>query len=204
MHEIFDSPKLLGFTKVELNLKAQARVQNDFILSELEIAGEKNEMSGLTSCVFGFAYDNDIEQIREMLAPHLHLYCLGTGQPTVILDAGLGDWSLMIRDLQQKVAGFTHVCAYDCVGYGWSDAGPQPRTTHQIVTELKTLLEKANVPDPYVLVGHSIAGFHLRLFAHEYPALMAGMVWIDTTPPDFFFNLVPTGAKLTTNDWGLS
>lgn len=109
----------------------------------------------------------------------LHLDCRGEGSPTVVLDAGLGasalDWALVQPDLART----TRVCSYDRAGMGFSDPGPQPRSPARIADELHLLLESAAVPGPYVLVGHSLAGKNLRMFAEAYPADVAGMVLVD-------------------------
>ena len=68
------------------------------------------------------------------------------------------------------------VCSYDRAGDGWSDLGPYPRTLHQIVYELHTLLERANVPPPYVLVGHSYGGWLVQQYASDYRTQVAGVV----------------------------
>ena len=73
----------------------------------------------------------------------MHLYCTGEGSPTVVLDTGLGDSSVNFHPLQESIAEFTRVCSYDRAGYGWSEPGPEPRTSQQIVDELSTLLETA-------------------------------------------------------------
>jgi pimeloyl-ACP methyl ester carboxylesterase len=109
----------------------------------------------------------------------LHLHCVGTGSPTVVLDAGLGgsslDWSLV----QPEIGQTTRVCAYDRAGMGWSDSSPQPRTPGVIARELFTLLTNAGIEGPYVLVGQSLAGKNVRMFALQYPELVAGMVLVD-------------------------
>jgi len=109
----------------------------------------------------------------------LHIQCVGLGTPTVVLDAGLGgtslDWSLV----QTEIGQTSRVCAYDRAGMGWSDSGPQPRTPGQIARELHTLLINAGIAGPYVLVGHSLAGKNVRMFALLYPDQVAGMVLID-------------------------
>lgn len=114
----------------------------------------------------------------------LHLNCTGTGSPTVILDAlfpgQVSNWVWV----QPQVAQETRVCAYDRAGHGWSDPGPAPRDALQHALELKTLLEKANEPGPYVLVGHSLGGLYVREFADRYPGQVAGMVLIEGTHPD--------------------
>src|SRR5690349_3053542 len=88
----------------------------------------------------------------------LHINCVGTGSPTVVLDAGLGGSSLDWNLVQAELGRITRVCAYDRAGMGWSDPSPQPRTPGQIGRELHTLLTNAGIAGPYVLVGHSLAG----------------------------------------------
>lgn len=120
----------------------------------------------------------------------LHLYCTGTGSPTVMIVGGgfSFDWGLV----QPSVASFTHVCTYDPSGTAWSDPFPRTKTkndsaepTQEIPTcservkEIHKLLESAAVNGPYVLVGFSIGGLFARLYAHSYPEEVAGMVLVD-------------------------
>ena len=111
----------------------------------------------------------------------LHLACEGEGSPTVVLEAGMGDPSSIWALVQPQIAQTTRVCAYDRAGLGWSELSPKPRTAENIVGELHTLLHNAGVPGPYVLVGHSIGGIYVRLFAHTYPDEVAGMVLLDSS-----------------------
>jgi pimeloyl-ACP methyl ester carboxylesterase len=113
----------------------------------------------------------------------LHIHCLGSG-PSVILDAGLGGSSLDWMYVQQRLAPDARVCAYDRAGYGWSDPGPSPRVTEQISAELETLLGRAEVPPPYVLVGHSFGGYNMTYYAATHPAQVAGLVLVDASHPD--------------------
>jgi pimeloyl-ACP methyl ester carboxylesterase len=109
----------------------------------------------------------------------LHLDCRGEGTPTVILDAGLGksslDWSLV----QPKVAAVTRVCSYDRAGMGWSEPAAGLRSPMDLAAEFHTLLRNGGVNGPYVLVGHSLAGKNVRMFARAYPTEVAGMVLVD-------------------------
>lgn len=114
----------------------------------------------------------------------LHIRSMGEGGPTVVLDAGWSDCSLNWCLVQPEVAQFTRVCSYDHAGLGWSDPGPAPRTSQQIVHELHTLLTNAGLPGPYVLVGHSFGGYNVRLFAHEYPQEVAGLVLVESSHED--------------------
>jgi pimeloyl-ACP methyl ester carboxylesterase len=109
----------------------------------------------------------------------LHLDCRGEGSPTIVMDAGLGKSSLDWALIQPQLARETKVCTYDRAGMGWSDPGPGPRTPSHIASELHVLLHNAGVAGPYLLVGHSLAGKNLRMFANDYPAEIAGMVLID-------------------------
>lgn len=109
----------------------------------------------------------------------LHLDCRGEGSPTIVMDAGLGKSSLDWTLIQPQLAHTTKVCTYDRAGMGWSDPGPAPRTPSHIASELHVLLHNAGVAGPYLLVGHSLAGKNMRMFANDYPAEIAGMVLID-------------------------
>ncbi len=109
----------------------------------------------------------------------LHIQCVGTGSPTVVLDAGLGGTSLDWALVQPEIAQATRVCAFDRAGMGWSESGPSPRTPAQNARELYTLLTNAGIGGPHVLVGHSLAGKNVRLFAAMYPDQVAGMVLVD-------------------------
>jgi pimeloyl-ACP methyl ester carboxylesterase len=109
----------------------------------------------------------------------LHVYCIGEGSPTIILDH-LGDGNSMEWALiQPELAKTNRTCAYDRAGFGWSDPGPEPRTAGQSAAELHMLLEKAGINGPYVLVGHSYATDVLRLFASRYPQDTTGVVMVD-------------------------
>lgn len=114
----------------------------------------------------------------------LHYLDMGKGGPTVVLDSGLGCSMLDWCYVQPEVARFTRVCTYDRAGYGWSEPGPGPRSAQRIVDELLTMLKSADIPAPYVLVGHSLGGLHMQLFARQHPELVAGLVLVDSSPFD--------------------
>jgi pimeloyl-ACP methyl ester carboxylesterase len=102
----------------------------------------------------------------------------------VILESGLGvpaaGWDLV----QPEIAKFTRVCSYDRAGYGWSSPGPMPRTTGQIVKELHALLTVSGEKGPYVLAAHSFGGYNVRVYTGQYPAEVAGLVFVDTSHED--------------------
>ena len=88
-------------------------------------------------------------QLVDVGGHRLHLHCAGTGGPTVVIEAGLGDWSASWSSwVQPEVARTTRVCTYDRAGMGFSEAGPRPRTAARFAQELHTLLLRAGVPGP--------------------------------------------------------
>ncbi len=114
----------------------------------------------------------------------LNIVCAGSGSPTVIFDAGLEDWSPSWSKVQPVIARSTRTCSYDRAGNGWSDAGPSPRSSDAIVSELHALLAAAHESPPYILVGHSFGGYNMRLFADRYLDEVAGIVLVDSSHED--------------------
>jgi pimeloyl-ACP methyl ester carboxylesterase len=114
----------------------------------------------------------------------LHLYCAGTGGPTVIIEPGMGQdwvgWRLVISQLVSS----RRVCVYDRAGYGWSEAGPWPRTALGEAGELHDLLDKAAIPGPYVIAAHSFGGYIARIYASRYRNSLTGVVLVDPSHED--------------------
>ena len=109
----------------------------------------------------------------------LNLYCLGEGAPTVILESGLGSDVSSWRYVHSTLAKTTRVCAYDRAGYGFSDIGPEPRTAAAVTSDLAAMLHSAKIPPPYVLVGQSLGGLYVRLFADIHFSDVTGLVLLD-------------------------
>jgi pimeloyl-ACP methyl ester carboxylesterase len=123
-------------------------------------------------------------QLVDIGGYRLHIYCAGQGSPTVIFDAGLGDSYMSWRKVQPQIARLTKVCSYDRAGLGYSDSSPRARTSKTIAEELHMLLRSAAIPAPYVLVGHSMGGFDVRLYASAYRGDVAGLVLVDSSHPE--------------------
>ncbi len=126
----------------------------------------------------------------------LHILCAGTSAgPTVVIEAGSGDDSTAWEDMVRRVSAFARVCTYDRARLGWSDPAPGARTIDDRAADLKALLSTAEVPAPYVLVGHSYGGYIVRRFAAAYPASVQAVVLIDA--PDEEFSFAPDGIRFS-------
>lgn len=114
----------------------------------------------------------------------LHMIDSQVGPQTVILDADMGkntlDWCLV----QPELAKYARVITYDRAGYGWSDVSRLPRTCENIAEELHTLLHRAQVPAPYILVGDGFGAINMQLFACRYPDEVAALILVDNAMQD--------------------
>jgi pimeloyl-ACP methyl ester carboxylesterase len=119
----------------------------------------------------------------------LNLYCSGTGSPTVVFESNWGAPGYTWVAIQRKTATFTRACWYDRAGYAWSDPGPFPNHSDTIARDLHKVLSVAGVPSPYVLVGHAMGGFHVRVYRGYYPREVAGLVLVDPMNEDMTINV---------------
>ena len=125
-------------------------------------------------------------QLMQVENHELHLYCTGNGSPTVILEAAAQSSSLDWALVQPSITQLTRVCSYDRAGFGWSELGSQPRTAQQAAFELHSLLNEAGEQGPYILVGASYGGHIVRIFAHDYPEQVSGVILVDTRPEKLY------------------
>lgn len=117
----------------------------------------------------------------------MHIVCEGpkSSAPTILFEAGAFGFSADWGAAQPKVvAQGLHACAYDRAGLGLSDPGPEPRDAKAVVTDLERLLKAAHEDGPFILVGHSMAGLYLPLFAARNPDKIAGLVFVDAATPE--------------------
>jgi len=124
-------------------------------------------------------------QFAELGHHRLHYLKKGSGGPTIVFESALDpgghlQWYL----IQDKLSGYTTTISYDRAGILWSDRGMNPKTGDKIAEELYLLLEKANAPKPYILVGHSLGGILIRFFVDKYRQDVAGVVLVDSQHPD--------------------
>ncbi|WP_161884260.1 alpha/beta fold hydrolase [Deinococcus alpinitundrae] len=103
----------------------------------------------------------------------------------MVIDAGWGGFSTPWHTVQSGVARrTTRVCTCDLAGMGYSEPSPLPRDASHFEGELHTLLQRAGVPGPYVMVGHSLGGLTTRIFVHRHPSEVAGVVLIESMSPE--------------------
>jgi pimeloyl-ACP methyl ester carboxylesterase len=115
----------------------------------------------------------------------LHIYCTGSGSPTVILEGGLGEPSTMMRSrIQPDVAQDTRVCVYDRAGRGWSDPAKGLQDGAAVAADLHALLANSGEKGPFVLAGHSAGGAYVLNYAHLFPDDVAGVVLLDSMHPE--------------------
>jgi pimeloyl-ACP methyl ester carboxylesterase len=114
----------------------------------------------------------------------LNISCLGNGNPTVVLDSGGTSPGYTNLPLQRMLANETRTCWFDRAGLGCSDPSPVRQTSAAIAADLHALLRGAHVPPPFILIGQSFSGFHVRVFAKKYPGDVAGVVLVDSVHED--------------------
>ena len=119
----------------------------------------------------------------------MYVDCLGENKPTIIVDVGIAASSASWYKIAKELSKNTRICLYDRAGYGWSDSGRGERTTATIVHELKLLVKRAEIPGPYIIVGHSFGGFTARYFAARFPENVAGLVLVDSSHPEQIYRL---------------
>jgi alpha-beta hydrolase superfamily lysophospholipase len=106
-------------------------------------------------------------------------------EPVILLECGAfgcaADWAVVQERLAAK--GLRSL-AYDRAGLGYSDAGPAPRDGRAVLADLQALLAAAGEAGPFVLVGHSMGGLFVRLFAQELADKVLGVVLVDAVTPE--------------------
>ena len=138
-------------------------------------------VAALASTGSVLAGDSVEDRFVDVGGHRLRARMVGSGQPAIVLDAGMGESLETWGDLAARLAGTSTVVAYDRAGLGESDLGPEPRDALAVARDLQRLLQGLGLAPPYVLVGHSLGGLHLRAFADLVPEEVAALVFIDAT-----------------------
>ncbi|ARK32533.1 alpha/beta fold hydrolase [Halalkalibacter krulwichiae] len=138
---------------------------------------------------------------KELLIPirdcklYAQLVGKNNGKPTIVLEAGYGDYSKAWDSVIREVSLLSNVLIYDRAGLGKSESSLNRRTSREMIKELKELLMKAKIEPPYILVGHSFGGVNARLYATEYPNDVCGLLLVDSTPEDYKEKFLPSMSK---------
>jgi pimeloyl-ACP methyl ester carboxylesterase len=121
---------------------------------------------------------------RGTMVNGLHVVKLGAGTPAIVFESGIANSSLSWSLIQPKLASAASTYSYDRAGFGWSASSGKPCSLEQIAGELRDLVERLEVPRPFIFVGHSFGGYIARLYAHRFPNDVAGLVLLDTATPE--------------------
>lgn len=124
------------------------------------------------------------QQLVDIGGRRLHLYCSGTGSPTVVFDAPSADAGWSWHGVQPAIARRTRACVYDRAGLGYSDPSPLPGASGNAVTDLHKLLQAAGIAPPYVLVGSSYGGGNVQLYTYRHPEQVRGLVLVEPQHED--------------------
>ena len=158
--------------------------------------------------IVGFIFERKSRSDAEKIQPNgsfveidnrrLHYYKTGTGGPTVVFETAFDPAGhLQWYNIQQALPGSYTSISYDRAGILWSDRGDKPKSGEEIANDMKLLLERANAPKPYILVGHSFGGTLTRFFVNKYPNDVAGVILVDSQCPDDEKYLSPQLFKMT-------
>lgn len=145
--------------------------------------------------IVGFIYERVSRLSTEKIPPtgefadvgdhKLHYYKKGTDSVTVVFETAFDPAGhLQWYTIQNELSGYATTVSYDRAGILWSERGGNPKTGAKIAEELHLLLEKAQAPKPYILVGHSLGGMLLRSFVAKYPKDVSGVILVDSQYPN--------------------
>lgn len=111
----------------------------------------------------------------------MHLYCQGTGSPTIVVEQGIGGYHDDWHDMNSELARLTRVCAYDRAGMGYSASLGRVVRSDEVAGRLHKLLSAADITDDLILLGWSVGGIHVRNYHKQFPDKVAGMILVDSS-----------------------
>ena len=173
------------FMQVRRNLHGRGRWFVVPVIATLVLVAVGGALATVTAAT-GRTAQSASGQMIDVGDHRLYIECHGSGSPVVVLQVGLGGTAADWGRIAPAVSTSTTVCVYDRAGHGLSEDAAGPQDGIAIATDLQTLLERAGVGGPYVVVGHSSGGPYVRVFAARYPDEVAGMVLLDAQPADAF------------------
>ena len=140
---------------------------------------DRSRLSDAASVNSYDAYATPGTMVRVDGSRRINLRCSGNGPVTVLLEAGLGYPSYSWRKVQPLIADFARVCSYDRAGLGFSDAGPMPRSASASADDIDRLVASGAIKPPLLLIGGSLGGQIVRLYAFRNPKTVIGLVLVD-------------------------
>lgn len=155
---------------------------------------------GLALAGVGYQQWGEARDARQFPAPgtlvsvgdhRLHIWCIGTGQPTVMMISGDGTPSVTLYAAQTMIARFTRVCSYDRAGLGWSDRQTRAMSLGDKVDDLDQLVI-AKVNGPLVLVPESGGNLIALGYLARAPGRVVGAVFVDASEPHLWFRGTPS------------
>ena len=160
--------------------------------------------AGMTSSAFaaGSAFATP-HQLIDIGGRKMNIYCSGQGATTVIFDAPSGDAGWNWHRVQPEVAKHTRACVFDRAGLGFSDPAKRPNTSENVVEDLHKLLAGAGVKPPYVLVGNSLGGGNVQVYAYRYPQEVKGLVLVEPEHEDETTRLDKASQGMLTKIYGM-
>lgn len=123
-------------------------------------------------------------QLVDIGGRKMHLYCSGQGATTVVFDAPSGEAGWNWFKVQPEIARHTRACVYDRAGLGFSEPAQRSNTAENVVEDLHKLLTGAGIKPPYVMVGNSLGGANVQVYAYRYPAAVKGLVLVEPQHED--------------------
>jgi pimeloyl-ACP methyl ester carboxylesterase len=133
-----------------------------------------------------FPAPGDLVTLPDGRVLHLDVRGERSGGPTIVLEAGFGSFSPSYAWMHAELATTATTVAYDRPGYGWSDPVDGPVDPIATADDLRAALVARGLPEPYVLVGHSLGAHYVRIFAARYPDAVVGLVLLDPSHEDQF------------------
>lgn len=134
-------------------------------------------------------------QLVDLGTHKLHVRIIGSGNETIVFDAGAGQaGSYSFIPIERELKKHARLITYDRAGINWSEKGPGERNGVRIADELYNLLQKLEIKEPIVLVGHSQGGLHIIQFAKKYRSMVKALVLLDAPLPSSY-NDMPQEVK---------
>lgn len=152
---------------------------------DTERASDATTTTGASSTTAAASGEADIDELFDVVGHKLHLACMGSGSPTVLIEMGAGQRISAWNGTLPVFAEERRACVYERAATGDSEPGPEPRTSQVIADELAALVEAAGLQTPLIVVSHSLGGMHAQAFAQRHSDLVAGLVFVEPRTAEY-------------------